>query len=341
MKRILSNSSIILFFCILMGGIIMLDSIIAIDHTKQLRGIANHFSNSTVRFSVLQADIPDSFTQGDLLQFIEENSMDIKNFSCNITSKNGSELYSSMGNCFHMSPDNTYGVWLRDDQYQEWEKSEKTSFFYKNHWYTVLGSYSPNQASESFILDMKGELIQNPDTAMNGIFYLDCEENSLNIYQALVSRIQETYPYAQVSLMEDQANGYTFSRIVESEDSLYYLLQMGLLVFLNLLNFGNIAGYWVQQKEREIFVRRMAGGSYFHVYMDLILPFSIVTLIFIGIGMLMGFLIGSLLSTITIESIYMGSFIGIIQWFILLIFGSCILIRKVRLPIIYLKKSET
>lgn len=340
MKRLFSNTAILVFFCIIMGGIIMLDCIIAVGQTKQMRGIADHFSDSTIRFSVLQADIPEAFSQANLLQFIDEHGSEIRNFSSTITSKQGAEFYSSVADCFSQADTDSYGVWLREDQYQEWINSGNTSFYYKNHWYTVLGSYPKNQTPEAFILDIKGELTQSPNTAMNGTFYLDCGNDTLSIYHALASQIQATNSYAQVTLIESQADGYTFSRIMEYEDALYYLLQMGLLLFLNLINFGNIAGHWVQTREREIFVRRMAGGSSFNVFMDLILPFSAVTFVSIDIGMITALLVGFIFSNPTTEAIFMGGYIGLLQWFILLFFGSYILIKKIRLPIISIRKSE-
>lgn len=341
MKRLFSNTAILVFFCIMMGGIIMLDCIIAVGQTKQIRGVAEHFSDFIVRFSVLQADIPEAFTQADLLSFIEEQAPQIRSLASINTSKQGAELYSSISDCFSQVPAGAYGVWLREDTYQEWMDSGESGFFYKNHWYTVLGSYTADQIPESFLLDIRGELIQSPDTAMNGTFYLDGGEQTLALYQSLAARIQETYPYAQVVLIEDQANGYTLSRIRESESALYYFLQMGLLVFLNLLNFGNISGYWVQTREREIFVRRMVGGTSFTVYRHLLFPFSAVTAASIGAGMAIGFAVGAVLSVITLESLKIGLTIGALQWIVLLLFGSCVLVRRIRLPMMRLKKSET
>ena len=56
MKKIFQKYAILFFFCAMMGGIIMIDSILAISFTDKERGLATEFSDYTKKISILQAD---------------------------------------------------------------------------------------------------------------------------------------------------------------------------------------------------------------------------------------------------------------------------------------------
>src|SRR5699024_10086382 len=106
----------------------------------------------------------------------------------------------------------------------------------------------------------------------------------VGVYHQLVATIQEKNPSAQILLEEEQENGYLFTRMMQTEDSLYYFLQMGLLLFLNIINFGNIVGYWTRERRKELFVRRLTGGTINAVYVKMIMAFMCVvaTAMFLG-----------------------------------------------------------
>lgn len=72
MKKVLQKYGILFFFCAIMGGIIMVDSIFALSLTDRERGLAANFSNSTKKISILQADSQDSFSQADLMYFLQD-----------------------------------------------------------------------------------------------------------------------------------------------------------------------------------------------------------------------------------------------------------------------------
>ena len=51
MGKFLQKYGILFFFCAMMGGIIMVDSIFAIAFTDKERGLATEFSDYTMRFT--------------------------------------------------------------------------------------------------------------------------------------------------------------------------------------------------------------------------------------------------------------------------------------------------
>ena len=67
MKKFFQKYAILFFFCAMMGGIIMIDSILAISFTDKERGLATEFSDYTKKISILQADSSESFSQEDLM----------------------------------------------------------------------------------------------------------------------------------------------------------------------------------------------------------------------------------------------------------------------------------
>lgn len=53
MGKFLQKYGILFFFCAMMGGIIMVDSIFAIAFTDKERGLATEFSDYTMKISIL------------------------------------------------------------------------------------------------------------------------------------------------------------------------------------------------------------------------------------------------------------------------------------------------
>lgn len=53
MGKFLQRYGILFFFCAMMGGIIMVDSIFAIAFTDKERGLATGFSDYTMKISIL------------------------------------------------------------------------------------------------------------------------------------------------------------------------------------------------------------------------------------------------------------------------------------------------
>ncbi len=337
MKRHFSNSAIILFFCFMMGAIIMADCVTAVGYTIKQRGIATHFSEHTIRFTILQAQIPESFLHEELERFLEECQTDII-LAKDITSKNGVELYINQGDYFSTNGQQ-YGVWLSKERYDSFKKENSSSFLYNNQEYHVLGSYK-EKLSKDFVIDMRGELRRDSSFAMYGIYYLDCKENTKEVYNQLVAAIQQKNPSAQIMLEEEQATGYLFARIMKTEDSIYYLLQMGLLLFLNIINFSNIVGYWTNARKRELFVRRLTGGTIKSVFFDMITAFMGVIVTAIFMGCIVGGIVGSYLMPVTIEGIFMGIGISVLQCILLLLLSSIVLYKNIRIPIIELKKEQ-
>ena len=76
MGKFLQRYGILFFFCAMMGGIIMIDSILAISFTDKERGLATEFSDYTKKISILQADSSESFSQEDLMFFFTRKRKD-------------------------------------------------------------------------------------------------------------------------------------------------------------------------------------------------------------------------------------------------------------------------
>ena len=93
MRRFLQNYAIIIFFCTLMGGIIMADCIFAVSFTIRERGIAAEFSNDTKKLSILQADSEYAFQQKDLEAFLGKYGVNTAINLSKVNSQSGVELY--------------------------------------------------------------------------------------------------------------------------------------------------------------------------------------------------------------------------------------------------------
>lgn len=69
MGKFLQKYGILFFFCAMMGGIIMVDSIFAIAFTDKERGLATEFSDYTMKISILQADSQEAYHFGKKSSF--------------------------------------------------------------------------------------------------------------------------------------------------------------------------------------------------------------------------------------------------------------------------------
>ena len=279
MGKFLQRYGILFFFCAMMGGIIMVDSIFAIAFTDKERGLATGFSDYTMKISILQADSQEAFRQKEFLLFLQEKAQ--------IETQNGELLYSN-----------------------EFESMQSNA------------------------------LEQAPDTAVTGVYYLDGGQNTNLIFQELQNQILTKNQYAQIVVLEDSSKGYLLERLKNSQDATYYLLQMGLLVLLNLLNFGNVASCWANYRITEIAVRKMVGGTDGTIFRKIMILFGAATGLFILSGMMIGILIAKNHMEITSIALLFGIINCLIQWLILILFGGLSIHRYVRKNIMELRKQS-
>ena len=160
------------------------------------------------------------------------------------------------------------------------------------------------------------------------------------IFQELQNQILTKNQYAQIVVLEDSSKGYLLERLKNSQDATYYLLQMGLLVLLNLLNFGNVASCWANYRITEIAVRKMVGGTDGTIFRKIMILFGAATGLFILSGMVIGILIAKNHMEITSIALLFGIINCLIQWLILILFGGLSIHRYVRKNIMELRKQS-
>lgn len=194
--------------------------------------------------------------------------------------------------------------------------------------------------SNEFESMQSNALEQAPDTAVTGVYYLDGGQNTNLIFQELQNQILTKNQYAQIVVLEDSSKGYLLERLKNSQDATYYLLQMGLLVLLNLLNFGNVASCWANYRRTEIAVRKMVGGTDGTIFRKIMILFGAVTGLFILSGMMIGILIAKNHMEITSIALLFGIINCLIQWLILILFGGLSIHRYVRKNIMELRKQS-
>ena len=110
MGKFLQRYGILFFFCAMMGGIIMVDSIFAIAFTDKERGLATGFSDYTMKISILQADSQEAFRQKEFLLFLQEKAQIETINVLKANSQNGELLYSNefesmQSNALEQAPD--------------------------------------------------------------------------------------------------------------------------------------------------------------------------------------------------------------------------------------------
>ncbi len=339
MKKFLKKYAILFFFCGMMGGIIMLDCIFAVAFMDKRRGIAADFSDDTKKISIVQADTQESFLQREFDIFLQRRKESGKINLLKYEGEGGAELYSNDMEYFTGDDSQNCGVWLRQDEYDNWAKTDEKQFYYKGSYYDVLGSYGKKEAEEKYIINMQAEFENHPEAAVKGVYYLDCGMDTNRILEELQSEILAKNQYAQIAVLEEAAKGRLMERLFQSTDAMYYLLQMGVLVLLNLFNFGNIAGYWVSARKTEIFVRKMVGGNAANIFLKLSVLFITMTGAFIAVGMLAGAALAGLQMKITNEALGLG-FVGCAtQWLVLALFEGAVLWKQVRKPMMEIKKQ--
>lgn len=120
MGKFLQRYGILFFFCAMMGGIIMVDSIFAIAFTDKERGLATGFSDYTMKISILQADSQEAFRQKEFLLFLQEKAQIETINVLKANSQNGELLYSNefesmQSNALEQAPDTAVtGVYYLD-----------------------------------------------------------------------------------------------------------------------------------------------------------------------------------------------------------------------------------
>ncbi len=289
MGKFLRKYGILFFFCAMMGGIIMVDSIFAIVYTDKERGLATKFSNYTMKISILQVDSQEAFRQKEFLSFLQEKAQTEK---INV-----------------LKADNQSGIML-----------------YSNE-----------------LMSTQSALEQAPDATVTGVYYLDGARNTNLLFEELRNRILTKNQYAQIIVLEASSKGQLLERLKNSEDAMYYVLQMGVLLILNLLNFGNISGHWANARKTEIAVRKMVGGTDGTIIQKLMVLFGSAIGLFLLTGMACGIVIAGInMKTIRITkaAFLFGSMNCLLQWLVLLLLGGIIIRRCVRKNIMEIRKQS-
>ena len=214
----------------------MADCIFAVSFTIRERGIAAEFSNDTKKLSILQADSEYAFQQKDLEAFWGKYGVNTAINLSKVNSQSGVELYSNKSNYFDAGEDGNFGVWLREDQYDSWKKTNEDLFYYKGKYYAGgIGAIITVFGNEQ----LKWEKTRSWDINLETEFLKGAISARFSYYNKLTNNL-----LADVTL--PQSSGFTSYRanIGKMENSGY---EINLRAFpirnkdLNISIFGSLA----------------------------------------------------------------------------------------------------
>ena len=165
MGKFLQRYGILFFFCAMMGGIIMVDSIFAIAFTDKERGLATGFSDYTMKISILQADSQEAFRQKEFLLFLQEKAQIETINVLKANSQNGELLYSNefesmQSNALEQAPD-TYFILKDFRSYAEAHKKIDQAYRDEKWWARTAmlntasaGKFSSDRTIEEYVRDI-------------------------------------------------------------------------------------------------------------------------------------------------------------------------------------------
>ena len=119
--------------------------------------------------------------------------------------------------------------------------------------------------------------------------------------------------------------------ILKSEETRSFILIIFLLLFLNFLSFGTLAGFWTRASMTEIYVRSLAGGRKASIFFALWTAFALLTILAMLLGGSIGVLMGIIIGASWNSGVWIGGFICLSQWMLLTMFITVFLIKAIRL----------
>ena len=242
MGKFLQKYGILFFFCAMMGGIIMVDSIFAIAFTDKERGLATEFSDYTMKISILQADSQEAFRQKEFLLFLQEKAQSETINVLKANSQNGELLYSNefesmQSNALEQALDTAVtGIYYLDG-------GQNTNLIFQELQNQIL---TKNQYAQITVLEdsSKGYLLERLKNSQDATYYLLL--NLLNFGN--VAGCWANYRITEIAVrkMVGGTDGTIFRKIMilfGAATGLFILIGMmiGILIAKNYMKITSIA----------------------------------------------------------------------------------------------------
>jgi len=121
------------------------------------------------------------------------------------------------------------------------------------------------------------------DAVVKGDFYLDADEHSNRLCDELIHNIQEKNPKAEIQKeMLELTMTSVFRQL--AGDQFIIVAAMLLVLLVILLNITTITSLWLEGKKREIFVKKLSGGTASGIVGDLFFNYLGINLLAYTIG---------------------------------------------------------
>jgi ABC-type antimicrobial peptide transport system permease subunit len=185
--------------------------------------------------------------------------------------------------------------------YDELEKEGEASvLFFENNYYEVIGVYEPSDNEINFdsraYYNLASSNILDGDNNVAGLYALDADRNT----RKLVDKADELL---NISILDTPVND-GFVENVKRTVSAQSITTISLLLVLAMLilNSINFASNWVDERKRDIFVRKITGATSGRIALGLLRDYVLIISLSFAIGVLIAFLLAQIEIDILINS---------------------------------------
>lgn len=267
---------------------------IALFNTITLRstGYLDFITKDAYCLYIAQSDTEQSFKNSDFKKFIVSN--DISHIVKTSSMSSGIEIYWN-SNC-HKNITVRHGRIFSNTDIQNGEKvalisrdlegdcvveNDKYFYMFDNGIHEVIGVMETTNID--IILPLMSVLNQFPEESINGTYYLDCGERTLEIVQSLKDIIMNHNNNALIKYEKIADSTTNESTFVDLKS--VFIIACG-VVFLMLMNIHNILLHWFNGKKSEISAYKLCGIHQTDIWYALIVNYSMVVLLSSVLGLI-------------------------------------------------------
>lgn len=173
-------------------------------------------------------------------------------------------------------------------------------FLHENIEYRVIGIFRRqtsrrhatwgDKSGALYFVNMAASTGTNLDTPLNGSYFIDAKEKSMDVFDELTLYIRRINPEIDIKAHVNTAS--TSQNLMQSiRNTQVIILAFALTSILVLLNVFSMTYYWIEGRYKELAVRIMSGGRLPRIRLMMLLDYLLIVTIGYGFGLIIAVMV--------------------------------------------------
>ncbi|MBZ4666577.1 MAG: hypothetical protein JG770_1830 [Mahella sp.] len=180
------------------------------------------------------------------------------------------------------------------------ERDGELYFLHEGNEYKVVGIYKAptvrqygvwgDTSGALYYVNMAAAIGKNLDTPLNGVYFIDAKEKSMDYFDGLAAYAKKINP--EINMRAEVNSASTSQNLIQSiRETQVLIIAFALTIILVLLNVFSTTYYWLEGRYKELAVRIMSGAGTPSLRRMLLRDYLLIVTIGYGIGLALAIII--------------------------------------------------